>query len=134
MADVFSKAKRSEIMSLIRAKNTQAERLVFSHLRSKGIYFQKHYKGVTGCPDVALPKKKKAVFIDGDFWHGYQFAKLKKRLPKEYWLEKIERNVKRDKLYRAKLKRQGWKVLRVWEHEVQRDLEKTIKKIIVFLK
>lgn len=121
-------------MSKIRSRDTQVEKLVFRELARHGIYFQKYYKRAIGNPDIALPKKKIAVFIDGDFWHGYQFAKLKKRLPKEYWLEKIERNVKRDKLYRAKLKRQGWKVLRVWEHEVQRDLEKTIKKIIVFLK
>ena len=95
--------------------------------------FQKYYKRATGNPDIALPKKKKAVFIDGDFWHGYQFAKLKKRLPKKYWLAKIERNIKRDKAYRAKLRRSGWEVLRVWEHELLKNKDKTIQKIVKFL-
>lgn len=121
-------------MSKIRSRGTQVEKLVFRGINRYGIYFQKYYKRAIGNPDIALPKKKIAVFIDGDFWHGYQFAKLKKRLPKEYWLEKIEKNVKRDKLCRAKLKRQGWKVLRVWEHEVRKDLEKTVAKIAQFLK
>jgi DNA mismatch endonuclease (patch repair protein) len=121
MADVFSKAKRSEIMSLIRAKNTQAERLVFSHLRSKGIYFQKHYKGVAGCPDIALPKKKKAVFIDGDFWHGRDFNRVcKGRKNSDYWVEKIRSNMARDKKQRAALRRSGWSVIRIWESELKR--------------
>jgi len=90
MPDKFSKEKRSEIMSRIRSKNTKAEITVFRELRKRGIYFQKHYKKIAGNPDIALPRKKKAVFIDGDFWHGYNFSKLKERLPKKYWLEKIE--------------------------------------------
>lgn len=121
MADVFSKAKRSEIMSLIRSKNTQAERLVFSHLRSKKIYFQKHYKGVAGCPDIALPKKKKAVFIDGDFWHGRDFDRVcKGRKNNDYWVEKIRSNMDRDKKQRAALRRSGWFIIRIWESELKR--------------
>ena len=77
-------------MSKIRSQDTKVEILIFRELRKRGIYFQKHYKRVIGNPDIALPRKKKAVFIDGDFWHGYKFPKLKKRLPKKYWLAKIE--------------------------------------------
>ena len=120
-------------MSRIRSENTKVERLVFRELRKRGIYFQRHYKKAKGKPDIALPKKKKAVFIDGDFWHGRNFLKQKKRLPKKYWLAKIERNVKRDKANRVKLKKEGWKVLRIWEHEVQKNFDKTINKIINFL-
>jgi len=132
--DVFSKKKRSEIMSKIRSKNTMAEMLVFKELRRRKIYFQKHYKRAAGNPDIALPRKKKAVFIDGDFWHGYQFSKQKKRLPKKYWQKKIEGNIKRDKRARAKLKRGGWQVLRVWEHEINNNLDKIIEKINKFFK
>ena len=121
-------------MSKIHSYNTKIELLVFRELRRQGIYFQKHYKRSAGNPDIALPRKKKAVFIDGDFWHGYQFAKLRKRLPKKYWLGKIEENIKRDKRNRAKLKKAGWEVLRVWEHEIQKNLGSTIGKIITFLK
>ena len=120
-------------MSKIRSQNTKAELIVFRELRKRGVYFQKHYKRAIGNPDIALPRKKKIVFIDGDFWHGYQFSKLKKRLLKKYWLGKIKKNIKRDKMNRAALKKDGWQVLRIWEHEVQKNLEKTVEKIINFL-
>jgi len=120
-------------MSKIRSQNTKAELAVFRELRRRGIYFQKHYKKAAGSPDIALPRKKKVVFIDGDFWHGYQFSKLKKRLPKKYWIAKIERNIKRDRTNRNKLRKDGWEVLQVWEHEVQKNFEKTVEKIIFFL-
>jgi len=83
MADVFTPKKRSEIMSKIRSENTKAEVLVFRELRKRRIYFQQHYKRIAGNPDIALPQKKKAVFIDGDFWHGYQFSKRKKKAAKK---------------------------------------------------
>ncbi len=134
MVDVFTKKKRSEIMSKIRSKNTKAEKLVFSELRKKGIYFQKHYKKITGKPDIALPSKKKAVFIDGDFWHGYNFGKIKSQLPKRYWIRKIENNIKRDKIIRNRLKKQGWSILRVWEHEIIKDIDFAIDKIKEFIK
>ena len=133
MADCFTKEKRSEIMSNIRSKNTKAEILVFRELRRRGVYFQKHYKKVKGNPDIALPKKKKAVFIDGDFWHGYNFNKQKNRLPKKYWRAKIEGNIERDRKNKTKLKKEGWQTLRVWEHEVFKKFDKTVDKIIKFL-
>ena len=134
MTDVFTPKKRSEIMSKIRSKNTMVEILVFKELQRHKIYFQKHYKRAVGSPDIALPRKKKAVFIDGDFWHGCQFSKQKKRLPKKYWQEKIENNIKRDKRIKAKLKREGWQVLRVWEHDILKNFDKTATRIIDFLK
>lgn len=121
-------------MSKIRSHNTKAEVLTFRELRKRGIYFQKHYKRAFGNPDIVLPGKKKAIFIDGDFWHGYQFPKLKKRLPKKYWLKKIENNIKRDRKNRTKLKKEGWKILRIWEHEVLKNFDATVVKIIKFLK
>ena len=133
MADVFTKEKRSEIMSRIRSKDTKAEVLVFRELRRRKVYFQKHYKRATGNPDIALPREKKAVFIDGDFWHGYQFNKYRDRLLKKYWLSKIEGNIIRDRKNRTKLRRQGWRILRVWEHEVLKNFDKTIDRIIFFL-
>ena len=120
-------------MSKIRSKNTKAEVLVFRELRRRGVYFQKHYKKAKGAPDIALPRKKKAVFIDGGFWHGYKFNKQKDRLPKKYWRAKIEGNITRDRKNRAKLRRDGWQVLRVWEHEIIKDTETSIKKVIKFL-
>jgi len=131
--DVFTKKKRSEIMSKIRSKNTKAELIVFRELRKRKIYFQKHYKKAVGSPDIAFPRKKMAIFIDGDFWHGRNFAKNKNRLPKKYWRRKIETNIIRDRKNRAKLKRQGWKVLRVWERSVMGVGRKNIDKVVNFI-
>jgi len=90
MTDIFSKEKRSEVMSRIRAKNTTAELIVFKDLRKRGIYFQKHYARIVGTPDIALPRKKLAVFIDGDFWHGRSLQKLvEKRGYDDFWTKKI---------------------------------------------
>ena len=130
MPDIFTKEKRSEVMSKIRSKNTTVERVVFSFLRKEKIYFQRHYDRVVGCPDVALPSKKVAIFLDGDFWHGRNAAT---RLPKlnEWWRAKIERNMKRDKASRAALRKAGWSVLKVWEGELmrKRTREKWLEKI-----
>lgn len=133
MADVFSKEKRSEIMSRIRGTNTSIEMEVFRYLRRKGVYFQKHYRKVPGNPDIALPRKKKAIFIDGDFWHGWQYKKTIDRLPSNYWKDKIAKNIERDKTHRGKLKAMGWRILRIWQHRLERNKQKTLEKIASFL-
>jgi DNA mismatch endonuclease (patch repair protein) len=136
MPDIFDRPKRSEIMSLIRSKNTKAEIVVFRYLKKENVYFQKHYKRIPGNPDIALPRKKKAVFIDGDFWHGREYQKTIERLPKGYWKEKIERNVKRDKKSRAELAKEGWSILQVWESDInrKRTQQEQLEKIAKFLK
>lgn len=130
MPDIFSKEKRSDVMSKIRSKNTTVERVVFSFLRREKIYFQRHYDRVVGCPDVAIPSRKVAIFLDGDFWHGRDAAM---RLPKlnDWWRAKIERNMKRDRAARAALRKDGWSVLKVWEGELmrKRTREKWLEKI-----
>jgi DNA mismatch endonuclease (patch repair protein) len=131
--DKFSKEMRSGIMSKIHSKGTKVEQIVFKELRRRKIYFQAHYKNVPGNPDIALPRKKCAIFIDGDFWHGYELQKLKNRLPENYWMAKIERNVKRDRKNRAELRKMGWDILRVWEHEVYDNLDEVINHIVLFI-
>lgn len=130
--DVFTKEKRSEIMSKIRSKNTRAERIVFQYLRKQGVYFQRHYTRVPGCPDIALPRKKVAVFIDGDFWHGRSFAKRKNTLP-DYWKIKIETNMRRDRRNRRGLVRKGWKILRIWEKDLMKSKEAYCERIKLFI-
>lgn len=120
-------------MSKIRSKNTKAELVVFRELRKRKIHFQKHYKKVIGSPDIAIPRKKIAIFIDGDFWHGRNFQRNKSRLPKKYWVRKIGDNIKRDKKNRTKLRKEGWKVLRVWEHEILEKTTPAIDRIESFL-
>lgn len=134
--DIFTKEKRSEVMKRIRSKNTSIEVAVFRELRKRGIYFQKHYKKKgLGSMDIALPRKKKAVFLDGDFWHGYRFSAVRERLPESYWLPKIENNIKRDRRIRGNLRKMGWQVLRVWEHDIKKkkNFPRTMEKIVKFL-
>lgn len=124
-------------MSRIRSKNSVAEKLVFSFLESKNIYFQKHYSRVAGSPDVVLPRKRRAVFVDGDFWHGRNFnGKIRGRKAGDYWVEKIKENVKRDKRQRSVLRKSGWSVIRIWESDIIRKStqNRQFMKIEKFLK
>jgi DNA mismatch endonuclease (patch repair protein) len=124
-------------MALIRSKNSKAELLVFRYLRRNGIYFQKHYKRAASTPDIALPRKKRAVFIDGDFWHGRNYKhRLKGRDNDDYWVKKILRNIERDKQNRTVLIEKGWKILVVWESDIRRKRtqEENLMKIADFLK
>ena len=116
MADVFSKKKRSEVMSKIRSRGNCATELQF-------IYIMRKYKisgwrrgsQLPGKPDFLFPRQRLAVFIDGDFWHGNP---RKFRLPKsncEYWTSKITGNRKRDNRINKALKKEGWKVVRFWQ-------------------
>ena len=119
-------------MSGIRSSETKIEKAVFRELRRAKVHFQKNHVRTLGKPDVALPRRKKAVFIDGDFWHGYAYEKKMKKLPR-FWRAKIKANMKRDKRQRAKLRRNGWKVLRVWEHEIYENFIEAVIKILIFL-
>jgi len=115
-------------MSHIRSKNTAIEKLVLTKLRAKRLYFRRHYCKAPGNPDIALPKQKKAVFIDGDFWHGYKYDSFKKNAYPVYGGLKFEGNIKRDGKYMFKLRRKGWKVLRIWEHELDRNFDVHLRK------
>ncbi len=126
MADIFTPEKRSWVMSRIRSKDTKIERTVASLLRKNRIHYRRHPK-LFGSPDFVV-EKKILVFCDGDFWHGYNYAS-KKKPPKKFWREKIERNMARDKKVTGKLRRDGWSVVRLWEHDIENSPEKCIAKI-----
>lgn len=124
-------------MRLIKSKNSKAELVVFKYLREQRIYFQKHYRRVPGTPDLALPRKKKAVFIDGDFWHGKRLREtIERRGIDDYWTVKVLKNIKRDKKQRMTLRQNGWKVLAIWESDINRKKtrEAELVKIAKFLK
>ena len=126
MADVFSKKKRSWIMSRIRSKNTSIDRRMREMLSGMNVRFEMYPK-VFGSPDFQVGKRV-LVFCDGDFWHGYRYAE-KKRPAKKYWREKIEGNMRRDRKVSRKLRRDGWSVLRIWEHDIKKNPDKCMKKI-----
>lgn len=127
--DIMSPNKRSRVMSRIRGKNTTPERIIFSALRREGISFSKHAKDLPGRPDVVLRQAKLAVFIDGDFWHGWRFPLWKHKLS-EKWQDKIETTRKRDQKNFLKLRRLGWKVIRIWEHQIESSPESCLSRIL----
>lgn len=119
MGDIFTKEKRSEIMSRIKGCDTKLEICVRKFLFSKGFRFRKNDKRYPGSPDMVLPKYNTVIFVHGCFWHGHG-CKLSK-VPKsnvEYWKNKIERNKSRDKKNEKQLKSMGWNVIKVWECEL----------------
>lgn len=135
---MFGPSRRSEIMSKIRSKNTKVELVVFRYMRSNKIYFQKHYKRAPGNPDLALPRKKRAIFIDGDFWHGRSIerVRLSRVDPNDYWIKKLENNIARDVRLNEEMSAAGWKVMRVWESDVMRKRTSTatLESIAKFLR
>ena len=147
MADVFTKSKRSEVMSRIRSAGNKSTELAMIRV------FRKH--GITGWrrgrrlrpaekrkaesekgkttiirPDFVFPKSRTAVFVDGEFWHGHP---TRCRIPatrREWWLAKIEGNKARDRRQTRLLRKNGWTVVRVWQHELERKhLRKALRKL-----
>lgn len=119
--DIFSKSKRSDIMSKISGKETKPEILVRKYLFSKGFRYRKNVKDLPGKPDIVLPKYKTIIFIHGCFWHGHEGCK-KSNLPTtntEFWSEKIGKNIERDRFNINNLNNKGWKVIIVWQCELK---------------
>lgn len=133
MPDTLTPKQRSYCMSRVKSKGTSLEKLVWKELRKKGFSFRRNYKALAGKPDVVFVKEKLAVFLDGDFWHGFRFQLWEHTLSK-YWKEKIASNRKRDRKNFAKLRRAGWKVIRVWGHQIENDLERAIVRIANLVK
>jgi DNA mismatch endonuclease (patch repair protein) len=125
--DVHTPEQRHYNMSRIRSKNTKPEVKLMKALKEKKIWFTRHRADVFGKPDIVFKRKKIAVFVDSDFWHG------RKHLPKsnqEFWIKKFERNRQRDEEVNTKLAEQGWTLIRLSEEEIKKNLEGCIEKII----
>ena len=120
-------------MSRIGQKDTNIERVVRSRLQRDGLRFRKNVQTLPGTPDVVFPRQRLAVFIDGDFWHGYDFVRWRNRVS-QYWVDKITRNIQRDQRNASQLEELGWRVVRVWGHEVDHDLDGVIRRIKDILK
>ena len=118
----------SYTMSKIRSKDTGIELIMAYALRRSGIPFRKHY-GIEGKPDFAIPSFRLAIFCDSDFWHGWQYPRWKHLLKNDFWRKKIQNNRKRDKNTSQYLRRHGWKVVRIWGHQIRDDIKKQIFRI-----
>lgn len=123
MADVFSKAKRSWVMSRIHGKHTTPERTLRSLLHRAGYRFSLHASALPGRPDIVLPKYRTAILVHGCFWHrhpGCCFATTPAN-NRAFWLAKFAGNVERDRRKATALRQLGWSVITVWECRLERD-------------
>lgn len=130
----------SRIMSCIRSKNTRPELALAKALRRNGLKYKTHYK-IAGRPDFVILSRKIAIFVDGDFWHGHNwklrgFKNLKEELAsyKKFWVKKIVTNIQRDKRASRELRKNKWKVLRFWESDIKRDVDRIANKILFVYK
>lgn len=125
MADFMTTTQRSRAMSAVRGNETEIERTLRSHLHRQGFRFRKNVKDLPGRPDIVLPKHRCVIFVHGCFWHHHKNCKRSK-LPAtraRFWAKKIGDNVDRDRRQVVQLRRQGWRVLTVWECQLK-DPEK----------
>jgi len=131
--DIHSKATRSYNMSRIKGKNTKPEMLVRRFLHAQGFRYRLHIKDLPGKPDIVLPKYKTIIFINGCFWHGHKncryFVVPKTRT--EWWLNKINHNIENDKRSVKALKKDGWKVITLWECQLKtKSIDKTLSALV----
>ncbi len=125
----------SKRMANVKLKNGTEENILAKRLWHEGIRYRLNYKKLPGSPDIAITKYKVAVFVDGEFWHGYDWENRKPKLKRnrDYWIEKIEENIARDKRVDEELHKQGWKTLHFWSKEVKNDPYACLQRIIVEL-
>ena len=124
MADIFTKAKRSEVMSRIRGRGNKATELALAKLlRRHRIIGWRRNQPVFGKPDFIFRQMRLALFVDGCFWHGCPKHATQPKNNAAFWRRKFATNKKRDVLVTRTLRRTGWRVLRIWEHELVRKNE-----------
>ncbi|WP_080677636.1 very short patch repair endonuclease [Bradyrhizobium barranii] len=128
--DIMSPETRSAVMSRIRGRGTKPERAIAELMAGAGLQWEEHCKDLPGRPDFVLRATKVAIFVDGDFWHGWRFPVWRLKLS-EHWERKIEGNMRRDARNFRALRRAGWKVIRIWEHQVEKSPARCIEKILL---
>lgn len=123
-------------MSRVKNKDSAIEVALRKELWSRGLRYRKNVKTVFGKPDIVFVGKKVAVFCDSEFWHGYNWEVKQDEIKshRDFWIPKIERNMKRDKEVNTALEAEGWKVLRFWGDEIKKDVKACADLIVAALK
>jgi DNA mismatch endonuclease, patch repair protein len=132
--DKITKDSRSRLMSRIRSTGTKFE-LDFNLQLKKFTRkrFETNVTSIRGRPDIVFDKYRVCVFLDSDFWHGWQYPRWKHLLKDDFWRNKIEKNRERDKRTTRHLRRNGWNVIRIWEHRIKVDVEGEIARVLRLL-
>ena len=122
-------------MSKVRLKNGKAETILAKRLWREGYRYRRNYKKLPGSPDIALTKYRVAVFVDGEFWHGDNWEERKAKLKhnREYWIEKIEENMARDKRVDIQLQELGWTTVHFWEKQVLKHTDECMQTVMELL-
>ncbi|MCF7908169.1 MAG: very short patch repair endonuclease [Candidatus Omnitrophica bacterium] len=130
-SDKITKEHRSVVMSKIRSRDTKFEEDFIRALKKRTRKtFERNVQLIKGKPDIVFKRAKLCVFLDSDFWHGWQYSRWKHLLKNDFWKTKIEKNRLRDKKTTLFLKRKGWIVVRLWEHLIKRDINIQVDKVI----
>ncbi len=130
MADVFTKAKRSAVMALIRSRGNRATELrLIALMREHGITGWRRGAPLPGKPDFIFRAAKLAVFVDGCFWHACPKHGTRPKQNRKFWDAKIARNCGRDRSVNRELRKFGWRVVRIWEHDLAKRSEKCCRRI-----
>ncbi len=130
MTDRMTRKQRSIVMSHIRGRDTGPELRLRTALRSEGVRgYRISPKDIPGSPDITFTKQRIAVFVDGCFWHRCPLCYREPSSNIEFWRRKLSRNVERDGKINGILAKRGWKVLRIWEHEVREDVDQVAAEI-----
>ena len=134
MVDVLTPKQRKFCMSRIQGKDTKPEMVVRRLVHGAGYRYRLHVRGLPGCPDMVFPGRRKVIFVHGCFWHRHhcRYGRVRPATRKKFWHDKLEGNRERDRRNRRELKKQGWKVLVVWECQTRKP-EKLKKRIEEFL-
>jgi DNA mismatch endonuclease, patch repair protein len=126
-------------MQRVRSKGTTPELRLGIALRKLELPFSMHRSDLPGCPDFAFDRQRVLIFVDGDFWHGRQWklrglpnlaSQFERCRNRKYWVEKIERNISRDRSNSRRLRRLGWAVLRVWESDLRKRPEVSLSRVV----
>lgn len=124
--DKHTPEQRRKNMQAIKNKDSKIELLLRKELWHRGLRYRKNVSRIYGKPDIVFIGKKIAIFCDSEFWHGYNWEERKKdfKSHREFWIPKIERNMRRDAEVTEKLRFEGWKVLRFWGNEIKTDVSR----------
>lgn len=135
MADLITTPQRSYIMSRVRSRDTRPEMMLRRALWIRNIRYRLHDRGLPGKPDIVIKKYKLAIFVDGEFWHGYQWENVRDRLGanREFWIAKIERNMARDRHNNKTLNAMGYTVIRFWSADIRKHLQKCVNLVMLYI-
>ena len=119
--DKLRPAERSALMARVRGKDTKPEMIVRRLAYAMGLRYRLHRRDLPGQPDLTFPRLRRVIFVHGCFWHGHSCRAGRNRpgTNRPYWIPKLDRNARRDRSNRAKLRRLGWRVLTIWECQLR---------------